>query len=133
MTALYESGEPLELELDIHRNKPVREVQLRLTFRTDTDAGLGTAWSEIMNLGDIAEDDFTVRFKMNMDIIAKGTFYVSIGLYKRDEIGRAMSVDHITRAFKIEVKGSPAWYTSAYGNIALPEIETEIQISSREA
>ena len=85
-----------------------------------------THWVNKKRLGDIAEDDFTVRFKMNMDIIVKGTFYVSIGLYKRDEIGRAMSVDHITRAFKIEVKGSPAWYTSAYGNIALPEIEAEL-------
>ena len=58
-----------------------------------------------------------------MDMIAKGVFYISIGLYKKDEIGQALLLDHITRAFRIEVTGSPVWYTSTYGNIAFPEIK----------
>ena len=60
---------------------------------------------------------------MDMSIVSKGVFYVSIGLYKSDEIGQRFLVDHITRAFKIEVVGSPTWYTNAYGNIILPRLE----------
>ena len=26
-------------------------------------------------------------------------------------------LDHITRAFKIEVEGAPVWYTNAHGNV----------------
>lgn len=123
VTAVYEPGEPLEVELDIHKRKPAGEVRLRMTLRTDTDAGLGTGWSEAVDFGDTEQEYCKVRFSMNMDIIAKGSFYVSIGLYRKDEIGRDLMVDHITRAFKIEVTGSPVWYTSAYGNVALPGIK----------
>ncbi len=123
VTAVYEPGEPLKVELDIHKKKPVGEVRLRMTLRTDTDAGLGTGWSETVDFSYTEQEHCKVCFSMNMDIIAKGSFYVSIGLYRKDEIGRDLMVDHITRAFKIEVTGSPVWYTSAYGNVVLPEIE----------
>jgi hypothetical protein len=158
VTATYEEGEPLTLDLQVRVRKPMDKVRLRITLRTDTDAGLGTAWSDEIDFSqgtsegleeqpgetsvddeptgaaqgqpDRAEQYRGLRFSMNMDSIAKGVFYVSIGLYSRDELGRALMVDHITRAFKIEVLGSPIWYTSAYGNVALPRIElleTEVQ------
>ena len=151
VTATYEEGEPLTLDLQVRVRKPMDKVRLRITLRTDTDAGLGTAWSDEIDFsqgtseglegqpGETSADDEptgagqgqpakaeqyrSLRFSMNMDSIAKGVFYVSIGLYSRDELGRALMVDHITRAFKIEVLGSPIWYTSAYGNVALPRIK----------
>ncbi len=124
VTALYESGEKLELELRLRQRKRVEKARLRLTLRTDTDAGLGTGWSEDFSLSEAEEQSF--RFSMELDMIAKGIFYVSIGVYDRDELGRALILDHITRAFKIEISGSPIWYTNTYGNIIFPKIEWEL-------
>ncbi len=124
VTALYESGEKLELELRLRQRKRVEKARLRLTLRTDTDAGLGTGWSEDFYLSEAEEQSF--RFSMELDMIAKGIFYVSIGVYDRDELGRALILDHITRAFKIEISGSPIWYTNTYGNIIFPKIEWEL-------
>ncbi len=139
VTAVYEAGEPLVLDLALRVRRPQDRVQFRITLRTDTDAGLGTAWSDAIDLrkevseipGDQegAASQCCLRFTLNMDSIAKGVFYVSIGLYSRDEIGRALMIDHITRAFKIEVVGSPVWYTNAYGNVALPRISYRVRKS----
>ncbi len=144
VTAAYEAGEPLVLDLTLRVRRPQDRAQFRITLRTDTDAGLGTAWSDDIDLSkevpEIPEEpegsvsECCLRFTLNMDSIAKGVFYVSIGLYSRDEIGRALMIDHITRAFKIEVVGSPVWYTNAYGNVALPKIGYSVKsLRSRHA
>ncbi len=125
LTAVYEKGEALEVELLLRQRKPVEKARLRMTLRTDTDAGLGTAWSKEFYLNP-EKELYRLHFSMPLDWIAKGIFYVSIGLYERDEIGRAQVLDHITRAFKIEITGSPVWYTHTYGNINFPEIDCKI-------
>ena len=125
LTAVYEKGEDLDLELLVRKREPVEKARLRLTLRTDTDAGLGTGWSKDFML-DPEKELYRLHFSMPLDWIAKGIFYLSIGLYERDELGRAQLLDHITRAFKIEITGSPVWYTNTYGNIVFPEIEYEI-------
>ena len=125
-TALYEAGEALEMEVGLLVKKPVKGLYLRLTLRTDTDAGLGTAWSDELQLGEEENVHLSFTVDMEMDIIAKGIFYVSIGIYKKDEIGQMLLVDHVTRAFKIEVNGSPIWYTNAYGNITLPKLRQRL-------
>lgn len=125
LTAVYEKGEKLDLELLVRKREPVEKARLRLTLRTDTDAGLGTGWSKDFML-DPEKELYRLHFSMPLDWIAKGIFYLSIGLYERDELGRAQLLDHITRAFKIEITGSPVWYTNTYGNIVFPEIEYEI-------
>ena len=127
VTAVYEQGEPLKLKLRVMVRRPIKDIRLRLTFRTDTDAGLGTSWSEPLDFSHAETGKCcTVSCSMDMSMIAKGLFYVSVGLYKKDEIGYNLMVDHITRAFKIEVTGTPNWYTSAYGNVALPETKCEV-------
>ena len=123
INAVYEPGETLEFEVKLHVKKPADNLAFRITLRTDTDAGLGTSWSDEFDLTDTKNEYPSFTFSMDLSIISKGIFYVSIGLYKTDEIGQRLVVDHVTRAFKIEVTGSPTWYTSAYGNVLLPKLE----------
>lgn len=122
-TAAYESGEELLFELRLHGKRPAKNAALRLTLRTDTDAGLGTAWSDDIDFTNIQDGYVNFTFSMDMSMIARGIFYVSIGLYTTDEIGQRLIIDHVTRAFKIEVVGSPVWYTSAYGHINFPKLK----------
>ena len=121
--AVYERGEKLLLELKLRIKRPAKNIAIRLTLRTDTDAGLGTAWSDDMDLTYIKGEYASFTFSMDMSMIARGIFYVSIGLYTTDEIGQRLIIDHVTRAFKIEVVGSPVWHTSAYGHIEFPKLE----------
>ena len=123
VTPVFEQGEALRLRLAVRQAKPLQNVSLRLTLRTDADVGLGTSWSADFALPDAGEHELC--FSMPLDEIAKGVFYVSLGLYQSDELGRKLTLDHITRAFKIEVLGQPVWSTSQHGFVRLPEARLE--------
>lgn len=115
---VYEPGETLRLRLSVRAAAPVENAALRLTLRTDADVGLGTAWSQRFTLS--GESDYALE--LPMDTLEKGVFYGSIGVYRFDEIGRPISMDHITRAFKIDLVGLPTWSIHAHGYMRLPEL-----------
>lgn len=116
---VYQSDEELVLKLTVDAKAPMQDILFRLTLRTDGDMGLGTAWSEALNFEN-GENEYVLGMPLNT--IAKGSFYASIGLYRFDELGRSIMLDHITRAFKIEIEGTPVWNTNAHGFVKLPEI-----------
>lgn len=116
---VYQSEENLVLRLTAAVTCEMKEVMFRLSLRTDGDMALGTAWSEPLTL-ECGEQELLLS--MPLASIAKGSLYASIGLYRFDELGRNIMLDHITRAFKIEVEGTPVWSTGAHGYVKLPEI-----------
>ena len=115
---VYKKGEPLDLALTVEVSEPVENVMLRLTLRTLSDNGIGTAFSEKLSFSKTGKQRFTVR--LPLDLIVKGEFYVSIGLYQEGELGAIASLDHITRAFKIEVLGTSVWNSHSMGYVQLP-------------
>ena len=40
-----------------------------------------------------------------------------------EEFERSVTLDHITRAFKIELAGTPVWSVTAHGYLHLPDLE----------
>lgn len=116
----YEPGEELRMRLLVSVTHPIERGSFRLTLRTDSDVGLGTAWSEELSFLEAGTQE--IELSMPLDMVAKGVFYASIGMYQEEELGGKSLLDHITRAFKIEVAGVPAWNTEAYGYTALPTI-----------
>lgn len=119
-TPVYQSAEDLILKLTVDVGAPLKGISFRLTLRTDSDVGLGTSWSE--ELAFLEEGEQEVILSMPLSMIAKGSFYASIGFYRFDELGRSIMLDHITRAFKIEIEGTPVWNSNAHGYVHLPEI-----------
>lgn len=119
-TPVYRSEEELVLRLTVEITAPLSGLSFRLTLRTDADVGLGTAWSEELAFPETGSQE--VILAMPLNCIAKGSFYSSIGFYRFDELGRSIMLDHITRAFKIEVEGAPMWNTTAHGFVRLPAI-----------
>lgn len=117
-TPVYEEGEPLRLRLTVETTRPREEALFRLTLRTDGDVGIGTSWSETLRFDTPGEQ--TVDLVLPLDSMAKGVFYASVGFFRKDELGRFIMLDHITRAFRIELIGTPAWDTAAFGYIKLP-------------
>ncbi|MBQ0059555.1 MAG: ATP-binding cassette domain-containing protein [Lachnospiraceae bacterium] len=117
----YEENEPLKLRVTVDVTKPLTNVAFRLTLRTESDTGLGTVWTKPRNFD--APGEYVLDYEIPMDMIAKGVFYGSIGFYQEKDLGMKAMLDHVTRAFKIELVGSPIWYTEAFGYIKLKENE----------
>lgn len=117
---LYHSDENITLRLTADAAEPMEGIVFRMPLRTDADVGLGTAWSEPLSFVGSGKEE--ILLAMPLESLAKGSFYVSIDLYRFDELGRSIMLDHITRAFKIELKGVLVWSTDAHGFFRLPEI-----------
>ena len=121
---VYEPGERLKLRLTVQSAQAFAEAAVRLTLRSEADVGLGTAWSPRFPIP--AGDSCDLQLEMPLDALAKGMFYASIGVYRFDEVGRPVTLDHITRAFQIELTGIPSWNVTAHGYIRLPELDVTV-------
>ena len=95
-------------------------MSVRLTLRNGEDTGLATAWSEPR---DLAPGLSTLHLTAPLDTVAKGEFYVSLGLYQTDELGRPRTLDHLTRACRIDCQGLPTWAVPAHGYFHLPPLQ----------
>lgn len=122
---IYTKNEKLTMLLTLRATRPMNHLFFRLTLRTDTDVGLGTGWSE--KFPELQQGQTKILLSMPLDILAKGFFYVSIGIYQKDSSGNQQMLDHITRAFKLEITGPPLWNIRAHGYIHLPELQISIQ------
>ena len=117
---VYDNREELALRLRLDVAQPLRDAQLRLTFRSTADGGIATAWSPPMDFPAAGEAE--AEFTMPLRAFEAGTMYCSIGFYQADDSGRMRRLDHITRAFRLEIGpgvGSPRWDAQAYGHLRL--------------
>ncbi len=119
---VYQSQEAIKIRLKAHASEMVENVSFRLTLRSMTDVAVGTSWSEKFTL---KKGENILNMSLSTDVIAEGTFMISIGLYEIDELGWDTTLDHITAAFKIDVEGPNTWY-EAYGPIQLLPIQVQV-------
>ena len=118
-TPVYAPGEDLRLRLWVDVERARKDVCARITLRSDADVGLGTAWSAPMELEAGAHE---LVLSLPLDCVARGVFYLSLGVFSDDGTGRRTRLDHVTRALRIEVPGSTAWNTTAFGYLELPDL-----------
>lgn len=119
-TPTYAPGESLHLTLTVDAPVAAPGVSVRLTLRNGEDTGLATAWSPPR---DLPQGVSTLHLTAPLDTVAKGEFYVSLGLYRNDELGRPVMLDHLTRACRIDCQGLPTWGVSAHGYFRLPPLQ----------
>ena len=123
ITPVFAREETLDLRIRVRTTQPLKNVMFRLTLRTDSDSGLGTFWSEPVDFPVTGEQD--VKMSMPLQLFEKGIFYASIGFYQKTAGGEPRILDHITRAFKIEIPGNAGWSTNAYGYLRFPEMKIQ--------
>ena len=123
VTAVYAPGEAVRLALTVNTTEPLRDLLLRLSFRSETDTAIGTSWSSPFDLPETGEQELCFTFPA--DVLARGRVYASVGIYTRDEIGRYRTLDHVTRAIRLEFSGLSVWDVSAHGYVSLPETKNE--------
>jgi lipopolysaccharide transport system ATP-binding protein len=127
VTPIYDGEEPLRLSFRLRVTRHLENVRLRLTIRTDTDEAIGTAWSVPTDFNE-SNEAVEANYSLKFDMLEKGCFYASIGFYQMDEHGMMKQLDHITRAFQIEVVPklkNRYWQARAYGYVKFPEIEID--------
>ena len=129
LTNTCDPEECLRMKLTVKTEDRQDGLLLRLTFRTETDTGIGTAWSAPFSLPEKGRHD--IIFSVPLHLFAKGNFFVSLGLYRADDIGRKQEIEHVTRAFRIEIPGLPNWNTTGLGYMSFREIAVEEIFSSR--
>lgn len=118
VSPIYNNSEELKMKLTVDITKPLKKVQYRITFRSSTDQGIATSWSEAKDFDDIGETEVT--YSLPLDSFARGKLYCSIGFFQENDNGMMVKLDHITRAFTIEIDGNRYWNTHAFGYINLP-------------
>ena len=116
----FDVGEDLRLRLWIRSERPVRDACLRVTLRTETDVGLATTWSDSFDLAGTGVQE--LAFVVPLATLRKGVLYVSLGVYRKDEVGRRLTLDHVSHAFSMEIVGNAPWNLRAYGYMELPTI-----------
>lgn len=120
---VYDTEENLLLRFSLTITKALRGVQLRLTLRTDTDQAIGTAWSLPMDFD--VNNHLSVEYSFALETLAKGNYYASIGFYQMNDLGNMIQLDHITRAFSIEIvlkSGIRNWGSRALGSVHFPDM-----------
>ena len=129
---IYDCKEKLDMEFKVSAEEPLWGIQLRFTLRSDTDQGIGTCWTKPLDLP--APGDYRVKFSMPLELLSDGVYYASVGFVKMTDSGRMKSYDHITRAFRFEIRsrtGIRGWNELAFGNVRFPEEECEISLLPR--
>lgn len=130
VSPVYDNHEPLIMHVTLKITKPLERVQYRVTFRSSTDQGIATAWSEPMDLPRVGE--VQVAYTLPLDAFAKGKLYCSIGFFRENDYGRMERLDHITRAFRIDIQpkvGDRFWNTHAFGHMRLSGMQGELMES----
>lgn len=129
VSPVYTSDESLKIRMSLKVTQPLKDVQFRLTFRSSTDQGIATVWSKPMDFTNVGEN--VVDYAVPLSAFTRGKLYCSIGFFRENDNGRMERLDHITRAFRIEIQpsaGMKFWNTHAFGHIRLEDIQGEVVI-----
>lgn len=127
VSPVYDNTEDLVMRLTINVTKPLSGIRFRITFRDNTDQGAATAWSQPMDL--MKEGETEVCYSLPLSPFVKGKFFCSIGFFRENDNGRMESLDHITRAFCIDIHptaGNSFWNPSAFGHVRLNDMQGKI-------
>lgn len=126
LSPVYDNSEELKMRLRLTITKPLERVQYRLTFRNNTDQGVATAWSQPMSFPDAGETE--LLYSLPLKPFVSGKLYCSIGFFQENDLGQMVMLDHITRAFQIEIRssvGNRFWNTYHFGHICLDGMRGE--------
>lgn len=127
-SGIYERGRPVRFRLKWRANTELRDVRYRMIIRYIDDTPVGLVQSPV--IGDYkAADCSETEFEFNTGLLADGRYFLSIALFENDNVGNSIILDHITRAFIIEIV-SPVkddrklnWEHRWWGSVAFPNLK----------
>lgn len=124
ISPIYDNREALKMRFRLSVEQPLHRVQLRLTVRTEDDRAVGTAWSvgrDFLRPGEVVTE-----YEFPLEPLVEGLYYVSVGFYQMNDLGCMRTLDHVTRAFRMEVQPKISiqnWSIRAHGCVRFPDIK----------
>jgi lipopolysaccharide transport system ATP-binding protein len=126
---VYFDTETMKLKCSITVQNPVQDVCFRLTLRTSEDVSVGTLWTSKQDFTTAGDADVMLEFDLSS--VPKGKLNANIGFYQITDGGAFVMLDHVNRAFTIEINqeprgGSIVWDTRYWGYIRFPDVDVEV-------
>lgn len=130
---IYVRGSMLRFRILWSAKNHLHDVRYRMIVRYVDDTPVGLVQSPV--LGDYEKGSCQeTSFAFNTDLLAYGKYFFSIALYEQDSVGNSIILDHITRAFFIEIIPSVdddrklVWEHKWWGSVAFPSLIIEENI-----
>ena len=127
---VYSRGTPLRFKLSWSALNQLHDVRYRMIVRYIDDTPVGLVQSPI--LGDFEKNSVQATlFMFNTDFLADGRFFFSIALYENDDVGNSIILDHVTRAFTVDIVSSVddenklVWQHRWWGSVIFPSLIVE--------
>ncbi len=103
---VFESGQNVECELELHSNIDIDNLRLRLEFSNATDTFTGMSCSN--KISRILKDETKkIRFSFGTDMLSAGKYKVTYALYYANNLGQSTTVDLGRNANRICIKETP--------------------------
>ena len=125
---VYCRGEPMRFLLNWTAKADLSDVYFRMIVRTSADAPVGLVQSS--SLGDYSEGDMQENgFEFDTSMLADGSYFFSIALFQKDDLGNGIILDHVTRAISFEIISSLSeddklkWEHRWWGSITFPMLK----------
>lgn len=125
---VYYRGDPVKFCLQWNASKDLYDVRYRMIVRYIDDTPVGLTQSPI--IGSFGAGSYQeTEFSFDTCLLADGKYFFSIALFENDKVGNSIILDHITRAFTIEIISAAKddkklnWEHRWWGSVAFPNLE----------
>lgn len=124
---LYYRGDPVAFRLKWNAVNDLQEVRYRMIVRYIDDTPVGLTQSPV--IGDFEAGSVqATEFSFDTSLLSFGKYFFSIALFENDKVGNSIILDHVTRAFSIEIISSNedekrlVWEHRWWGSVAFPNL-----------
>ena len=129
-TLIFENGDSIAFYITWKAFENLSDVKFRAIVRYSNDTPVGLITSN--SIGDAeAGHTYTTKIEFDSSLLADGKYYLSIAFYQDNpENGQSVIIDHISRAFSIEIISNVNdktinWEHTWWGSVRFPKFTTE--------
>ena len=125
--ALYNSGEPMNLQLRVETKKAYSDLRLRMELRYGDETPVGTMPN--ISLGAFREGEKReLAVELNTAALTAGKYRLDMVLFQIDEFGNSFDEELLTPAcfFEVQDAGDIVWNNSNWGHIRFPDAKVTI-------
>lgn len=128
---IIKRGQDLAFILQWEAFEKLDNVRFRMIIRNASDLAVGLTVSDVIEK-ECVKDNIYTNFVFKTDLLAEGRYFFSIALFQNDDLGNSIILDHISRAFSVQIIEDVEkddylshWEARWWGNIHFPKIDVK--------
>lgn len=126
--SVYENSETLKFKVTWTPEENFEKIRFRMIVRHYNETPVGLVVSpDILNVK--KDETYTSEFDFDLNLLAEGKYLFSICFYQEDEHGNSMILDHISKAFSVEIinnihdDNKLIWEHKWWGSVKFPQLK----------